>query len=138
MKTVQDYLDLGLKFVGDDSKFEGKTVTVKDSFINKDENKIAAIENDKGNCACYIIECIKPIIKTIKVNGFDVPAPMSEVPEIDSKYFVIDLLDKELFSDVKWKGDCKDFQWLQKGVVHSTKSAAIAHARAMIGINPNA
>lgn len=102
--------------------------------------RVAVLQNKNNECHCFKLSSvrpIKPIIKTIKVNGFDVPAPMSEAPEIDSKYFVIDLLDKELFSDIEWEGDCKDFQWLQKGIVHSTKSAAIAHAKAMLGINPN-
>lgn len=120
-----------------DVKFEGKAVTVKAAFSNTKSEKIVAVENEDGNCYCYIIECIKPIPKTIKVNGFDVPAPMSEVPELGSEYFVIDMLDEGLFCSIEWEGDDKDNQWLSNGIIHSTKSAAIAHAKAMLGINPN-
>ena len=103
--------------------------------------RVAVLQNKNNECHCFKLSSvrpIKPIIKTIKVNGFDVPAPMSEAPEVDSTYFVIDLLDKELFSGIEWECDCKDFQWLQKGIVHSTASAAISHAKAMLGIDPNA
>lgn len=51
----------GFELEGNDAKHEGKDVTVKSSFTNKDGDKIVAIENDYGNCACYIIECIKPL-----------------------------------------------------------------------------
>ncbi len=79
----------------------------------------------------------KPIPKTIKVNGFDVPTPMSEAPEGGSEYFVIDILSDDLVSSIEWEGDFKDNQWLSRGIAHSTESAAIAHAKAMLGINPN-
>lgn len=121
-----------------DARFEGKTVTVKAAFSNTESEKIVAVENEDGNCYCYIIECIKPIIKTIKVNGFDVPAPMSEAPERGSEYFVIDILDESLACSIEWEGDNSDNHWLSKGIIHSTESAAIAHAKAMLGIDPNA
>ncbi|MGL6011960.1 MAG: hypothetical protein ACRC0J_10730, partial [Shewanella oncorhynchi] len=91
-----------------------------------------------GRYAGFCLDRIKPIIKTIKVNGFDVPAPMSEAPECSSEYFVIDILSYSLFSSIEWEGDDKDNQWLSKGIIHSTKSAAIAHAKAILGIDPNA
>lgn len=121
-----------------DVKFEGKAVTVKAAFSNTESEKIVAVENEDGNCYCYIIECIKPIIKTIKVNGFDVPAPMGEAPDGGSEYFVIDILSDSLVSSIEWECDDKDSQWLSRGIIHSTESAAITHAKAMLGIDPNA
>lgn len=79
----------------------------------------------------------KPIIKTIKVNGFDVPAPMSEAPEDGKKFFIADTnLDLFCYSQY-WSSDKEDFKFLTRGLIHSTKSAAIAHAKAMLGIDPN-
>lgn len=104
----------------------------------------ASIEHciiDGEHKECHYKMCdytYEPIIKTIKVNGFDVPAPMSESPECGSEYFVIDMLDEGLFCSVEWEGDDKDNQWLSQGIIHSTNSAAIAHAKAMLGIDPNA
>lgn len=121
-----------------DVKFEGKAVTVKAAFSNVESEKIVTVENEDGNCYCYIIECIKPITKTINVNGFDVPEPMSKAPECGSEYFVIDVLSDSLASSIEWEGDYKDNQWLSKGIIHSNESAAIAHAKAMLGIDPNA
>lgn len=127
----------GFGLDGDDSGFEGKTVKVKASFINEYENKIVAIENDEGDCTCYIIECIKPITKTIKVNGFDVPAPMSEAPERGTKFYNPSFSYHDYFDVAEWIGDSNDNMWLSRGLAHSTKSAAIAHAKAMLGIDPN-
>lgn len=120
-----------------DVKFEGKDVTVKAAFSNTESEKIAAVENEDGNCACYIIECLKPIIRTIKVNGFDVPAPMSEAPKFNYRYFAVNLLRDNLFSRYTWENGSVDHALLAKGILHSTESAAIAHAKAMLGINPN-
>lgn len=120
-----------------DVKFEGKTVTVKAAFSNTESEKIVAVENEDGNCYCYIIECIKPIIKTIKVNGFDVPVPMSEAPMIGDEYFIPSLTNYEFVDCHDWCGDSYDKLWLSRYQCHQTKSAAIAHAKAMLGINPN-
>ena len=130
--------EAGFDLDGNDSKFEGKEVTVKAAFINKGETKVVAIESDKGKCACYIIECIKPIIKTIKVNGFDVPAPMSEAPDVGGEYFIPMLTHDTLFDDYTWQGNHFDVKCLHKGICHSEISAAISHAKAMLGIDPNA
>lgn len=121
-----------------DVKFEGKAVTVKAAFSNTESEKIVAVENEDGNCYCYIIECIKPIIKTIKVNGFDVPAPMSEAPMINDEYFAPQTGYEVFYVKHSWRGDKFDSRFLSRGLVHSTKSAAIAHAKAMLGIDPNA
>lgn len=81
---------------------------------------------------------IKPIITTIKVNGFDVPAPMSEAPEDGADCFVVALTHKDFFYSIKYgNGSCGDCV-LHRGLIHSTESAAIAHAKAMLGIDPNA
>lgn len=123
---------------GQDVKFEGKAVTVKAAFSNTESEKIVAVENEDGNCYCYIIECIKPIIKTIKVNGFDVPAPMSAAPMIGDEYFTPQTGYAVFYCANKWICDGYDHRFLSRGLVHATKSAAIAHAKAMLGIDPNA
>lgn len=121
-----------------DVKFEGKAVTVKAAFSNAESEKIVAVENEDGNCYCYIIECIKPIIKTIKVNGFDVPAPMSEAPKDGDEYFLPSINNDDFVDYHDWHGDRYDKCWISRGMLHSTKSAAISHAKAMLGIDPNA
>lgn len=79
----------------------------------------------------------KPIIKTIKVNGFDVPAPMSEAPMIGDEYFTPQTGYEVFYCKNSWRGDKFDSRFLSRGLIHSTESAAIAHAKAMLGINPN-
>lgn len=128
----------GLDVDEQDLKFEGNTVTVRAAFSNTESEKIVAVENEDGNCYCYIIECIKPIIKTIKVNGFDVHAPMSETPGHRQMVYLAHAAHLDFNLDFTWQGDDAAASWLSRGLIHSTKSAAIAHAKAMLGIDPNA
>ena len=76
---------------------------------------------------------IKP--KTIKVNGFDVPEPIKG--SLPSIYYMPCLSSVDLYS---WAdniaGTVDNIRW-QRGICHKTKEAAIAHARALLGIDPN-
>lgn len=76
--------------------------------------------------------------KTIKVNGFDVPEPMRESPAGDTRYYVASAHDANYYAGAVWCGDVCDTRWLSRGILHSTKEAAIAHTKAMLGIDPYA
>ena len=73
--------------------------------------------------------------KTITVNGFEVPAPLQTVEP-----------DMEVWLSVPTRGDFvlgfRGVQlgdsWLARGIVHATREAAAAHAKAMLGIDPGA
>ena len=104
------------------------------------------MHHDGNECAVYCIDAgvlrwadeFKPIAKTIKVNGFDVPAPMSEAPECGSTFYNPIVYMKSFANKSRWSGDDMEILWLSRGLIHSTESAAIAHAKAMLGIDPNA
>lgn len=78
---------------------------------------------------------VKP--KTILVNGFEVPEPMREAPNDGVKYFFPNLSYNGYFWSHEWENDGVDVRMLSRGLIHLTKEAAIAHAKAMLGINPN-
>ena len=78
---------------------------------------------------------IKP--KTIKVNGFDVPEPIHENPKIGSLYFIPSLESENLHITRRWDGQGFDSIRLSRNICHATKEAAIAHAKALLGIDPN-
>jgi hypothetical protein len=76
--------------------------------------------------------------KTIKVNGFDVPEPVSKAD------------DQNAFGTVFWPDLTCEHLWncamplnteaklaVQRGIAHITQTHAIAHAKAMLGIDPN-
>lgn len=71
--------------------------------------------------------------KTITVNGFEVPAPLQTVRP-----------DMEVWLPAPTRGDfVSGFRgaelrcdWLARGIVHATREAAVAHAKAMLGIDP--
>lgn len=74
---------------------------------------------------------------TISVNGFNVPRPM-DAPQLKGQtYFVATPSSREFFNELAWDGDEIDSLFLNRRVMHSTKEAAIMHAKAMLGIDPN-
>ena len=96
-----------------------------------------------GNCgenhaqlAKWLEEYKKLKPKTIMVNGFEVPEPLSliskgetySIPAIDSEY---------LCSTTNWYDGPGDIMFMERGMCHSTPEAAIAHAKAMLGIAPS-
>ena len=77
---------------------------------------------------------IKPATRTI--NGFEVPAPEIVAP-VGGPYYIIDLLSSDLFQRITgWDGITKEMAWLRSGLIFTTQEAAIANAKAMLGIDP--
>lgn len=77
--------------------------------------------------------------KTHVANGFTVPKPETAAPELGRLYHVLNLAEDQFSpSFYQWKGDRTDKMFLSRGLVHLTKEAAIANAKAMCGIDPEA
>lgn len=74
--------------------------------------------------------------KTILVNGFEVPEPMLEEPEHDQDYFYPIVSSGDFYGSAIWTKHKIDIMVLERGLCHTTKEAAIAHAKAMLGIDP--
>lgn len=110
----------------------------KVTYIGKDIVCCSNIDGDAEYACLLGAVSFEPIQKTIKVNGFDVPAPMSEAPMINDEYFAPQTGYEVFYVKHSWRGDKFDSRFLSRGLVHSTESAAIAHAKAMLGIDPNA
>lgn len=75
---------------------------------------------------------------TINVNGFDVQKPMDAQQLKGQTYFIASTSAAELYMIMYWDDDDYDRLYLHRRVIHSSKEAAIAHAKAMLGIEPNA
>lgn len=76
--------------------------------------------------------------RTHVVNGFTVPAPMDKDPGYDDTYFVLDLADEVFHSEWKWRNFQSENQWLKRGLCFATRETAIANAKAMLKIDPEA
>ena len=74
--------------------------------------------------------------KTIKVNGFDVPEPMREAPVLGASYFIAAPHARDYYHWYSWDGIPLETYWLLRGLLYSTEEAAVAHAKAMLGIDP--
>jgi len=79
---------------------------------------------------------LKPFIKTISVNGFEVPAPMERPPEDGTYYYPPSPTNDDFCYQWIWQGDSLDRLALERGLAHTTEEAAAAHAKAMLGIDP--
>lgn len=75
--------------------------------------------------------------QNIEVNGFNVPKPMDTKPSDGEAYFVASTSAAGFYVIMTWEDDDFDNLYMQRRVAHSSKEAAIAHAKAMLGIDPN-
>jgi hypothetical protein len=76
--------------------------------------------------------------KTIKVNGFDVPEPVSKAAypnELSTVFWPY--LTYESLWDSAMPSNTEAKLAVQRGIAHLAKENAIAHAKAMLGIDPN-
>lgn len=74
--------------------------------------------------------------KMIKVNGFDVPKPVGVELEWNQPYFSASIDSKDFFLEFQWVDDVTDKLFLSRALIHLDKESAIAHAKAMLGIDP--
>ena len=77
-----------------------------------------------------------PVILTIVVNGFEVPAPITCPPEKGADYYIPSLTEDAFYCRWIWQGDMMDRLALERGLAHTTKEAAVARTKAMLGIDP--
>lgn len=73
--------------------------------------------------------------KIIKVNGFEVPAPIAEPPAESELVWVATTNNPDFAAHVRYVSEW-DFHKFQRGLLHTTREAAVTHAKAMLGIDP--
>ena len=73
--------------------------------------------------------------RTRVVNGFTVPAPIQEMPKNGDRLFYIHLFYSDWCFEACFSRS--DEIYYSRGLLFSTKEAAIANAKAMVGIDPN-
>ena len=72
----------------------------------------------------------------IMVNGFKVPKPLDVMPKDCEAYFVPSFDCEHLYQKDSWTDHAIDNRLFDRHICHATKEAAIAHAKAMLGIDP--
>ena len=98
------------------------------------EFKQAGVWYEKAfNDLCYDYEYrIRP--NTIRIGEYDVPEPMREMPARDTDYYIACITTSGLYGVATWVCDAQDIEWFNLGVVHSTKDAAVLHAKALLSL----
>ena len=72
--------------------------------------------------------------RTIRIGEIDVQEPVRSVTSMTygGKYWTFSILEDDFVTDFIWENDKSDLSMLKAGLVHLTKEAAIAHAKALI------
>ena len=78
------------------------------------------------------------VAKVLLVNGFEVPAPLERDPGEDQVVYVADPALHEWHFKLIHEAMRHRALVIARGLAHDTADAAIAHAKAMAGINPTA
>lgn len=79
---------------------------------------------------------IKP--KTININGFEVPQPVTKPLEKGQIYYIVSITNVNAINRCDayikhfWKDDEIDRAWLQAGLIHLTIEAASLHTKALL------
>lgn len=76
---------------------------------------------------------LKP--RTITVNGREIVAGEMVAPKLQSEYFLPHVSKANRYASEIWDASEFDLRVLNDGLVHLTKENAIAHAKAMLGID---
>lgn len=74
--------------------------------------------------------------KTRIVNGFDVPNPIKVLPEKGFLYYLADPTCSALSYSCIWSGNELAERYFNRGLCFTTEEAAVANAKAMLGIDP--
>jgi len=70
--------------------------------------------------------------RTININGHKVPEPVITEPLQGQTYYTIDTWGSNLVDDYTWRGDDSDLLSFNRGIIHLTREAAEAHAKALL------
>ena len=81
----------------------------------------------------YLVEYRRKI-KTIRINGYDVPEPLKVKPNKGEKYYCVSFREESNVDDYPWNDDTVDNQLFSKGMVHLNYEAAELHASALISL----
>lgn len=76
----------------------------------------------------------RQIPKTILINGFEVPEPMMNKPEINTRYFSVNPRNKSGVDCFIWRNDRTDSRLLNRGLCHESEKSAIIHAKALFSL----
>ena len=128
--------------------FDPEQNRIQMGLLTADER--AALEAAKHGWECFVDghwwEAYAPLIwsvntiyrakpapaPTIIVKGIEVPEPVREALEVGQGYWVADVITTELSLSIRWYGDKNDRERLDRGLIHLTEEAAVAHAKAML------
>lgn len=73
---------------------------------------------------------LKP--KFITINNINFPEPLSIEPDMDSECWIVAPAADCLAYSLVWSSTPYEKEWLKRGLLHSSKDNAIAHAKALI------
>lgn len=101
------------------------------------EGELFAWTEGGRNCSYTDNDIIGMYPETRSINGFEVPAPVTEAPGIGSMTFIASYIFKGFYDTCRWCNAEFDNLMLERGLLFLDKEDAIANAKAMLGIDPD-
>lgn len=91
------------------------------------------VEDNKSLKAQIATSTIKqPESRTLTINGHEVPEPMRVELELGTQYYEPQILSINKYIRWVWADGETNHRALQRGLIHLTKEAAIAHSEALL------
>ena len=87
----------------------------------------AMVNGDLGSPELYRV---KP--KTMNINGYEFPEPVRTKLNDGDTYYIPDVLSYDFYISDGWSDTGQDLKFLNLGLIHLTKEAAIQHAKALL------
>lgn len=120
-------------------KDEGTAPPQKVVYVGK---KAFVVESSGGMLTTYKKDTAEMHIFTAErvlvVNGFEVPAPLEKDPGEDQEVYVADPTHHAWHFMIPKAAMSSRLRMIARGLAHDTADAAIAHAKAMAGVDPTA
>ena len=87
----------------------------------------AMVNGDLGNPEYYRV---KP--KTININGYEVLEPVRTKLNDGDTYYIPDIFSCDFYTADWWSDTDQDLKFLNLGLIHLTKEAAVQHAKSLL------
>ena len=81
---------------------------------------------EDGSYDSFLMERVTELPKTIQVAAHEEPEPLRAAPEVSTEYWVIDVLNDQYVSKMRWQNADVDQHMLSAGEAYATKEDALA------------
>jgi len=114
---------------------DGETIVDTSNLsVTLDNTKLVynkGLSTERIVCSLSFVHLFQIKSKTININGFEVPAPVSKPLQDGTTFYLLNIIFNNI-QTYSWTGHDSDKLWLNLGLIHLTKKAAELHQKALL------